>query len=200
MGLAPSAVARKDDKSGGSGKEKDRRAKKPDDKKDKTPEATKSPRSTEAVELVGICHYTGNGWKSTSVAPAALPAHERHGDAVEVNLMTDPRHRGACRNECAEGATCVNRACAGRTGFVLSGGTDPDELIGVDDDLFIYVNGTLVFSDNNDSSNNPLKETGIEPITVEIANGDEIRVVAQDDVCCGRAREAVYLHNLSART
>lgn len=75
---------------------------------------------------------------------------------------------------------------------VLSGGTDPAETIGVDDDLDVYVNGALVFSDNDEYAQQ------LPPIPLgPLSAGDTIRVVASNSTYFGgpvQLTPGLYLH------
>jgi hypothetical protein len=74
---------------------------------------------------------------------------------------------------------------------VLSGGPNPAETIGVDDDITVYLNGAIVFTENDDFA----QET--PPIHLgPITNGDLIRVTANDSAIFGGNRqiEPIYLH------
>jgi hypothetical protein len=82
-------------------------------------------------------------------------------------------------------------ACANA---VLSGGPDPAETIGVDDDITVYLNGNVIFTENNQFA----QET--PPIALgAVSNGDLIRVTANDSTIFGGNRqiEPIYLHCLT---
>ncbi len=74
---------------------------------------------------------------------------------------------------------------------VLSGGQSPAETIGVDDDLSVYLNGSVVFSEDDDFA----QET--PPIHLgPVSPGDKVRVTANDSRIFGGHRqiEPLYLH------
>lgn len=77
---------------------------------------------------------------------------------------------------------------------VLSGGTDPAETIGVDDDLDVELNGTNIFA-NHDGFASELPPIAIGPVN----NGDQLRVIAYDSFIFGGCRgiDPLYLHCLS---
>lgn len=60
--------------------------------------------------------------------------------------------------------------------YILAGGPGADVGVSVDDDLQIYLNGALVFADNDGHA------TSLPPITFRAAPGDAVRIVAIDTV------------------
>jgi hypothetical protein len=66
-----------------------------------------------AATRVGVCHLTGsatNPYRYVEVAASAAASHAAHGDAVDVDLQTDPANCGACGVAC-EGGQCAGGEC-----------------------------------------------------------------------------------------
>lgn len=74
--------------------------------------------------------------------------------------------------------------------FILSGGPNPTNNFCVDDDIYVYLNGSLIYSDidpRRASCNNL-------PVHFEANFGDELRVIAIDSMGICRSISPLYLH------
>lgn len=72
--------------------------------------------------------------------------------------------------------------------YLLTGGDTIYDYFSVDDDLSVYVDGILVFQDDNDTSDT------LAPIRFEAAAGSTIRLVAVDQNTCDARLDALVLH------
>lgn len=72
--------------------------------------------------------------------------------------------------------------------YIISGGPDIFQFWSVDDDIKIYVDGDLVFDDNNGSQDD------LPPLAFMAHPGSTIRLVAQDENYCDQALSTLYLH------
>jgi hypothetical protein len=168
---------------------------------------------------VNICHLDEYGaYRYISVSSNAIPAHTAHGDAIDPDFATDVDHCGGCGIVCGAppnaSATCSENVCGftcnagykpdGIGGCIaslsdceevfLSGGPDGMTQILVDDDLEVYVNGTMIYTDNDELYN------ATDPISLgPINDGITVRVVASNssDYCTAGSQElspALYLY------
>jgi len=74
--------------------------------------------------------------------------------------------------------------------YILSGGPDPEENLCVDDDIYVYLNGELIYSDIDPrwaGCNN-------RPINFQAAPAAELRVAAIDSVGICRSISPLWLH------
>lgn len=74
--------------------------------------------------------------------------------------------------------------------LILSGGPNPTDNFCVDDDIYVYLNGNLIYSDidpNDAGCNNP-------PVVFEANFGDELKVIAIDSVGFCRSIGPLWLH------
>lgn len=72
--------------------------------------------------------------------------------------------------------------------YVISGGDTPYHYFMVDDDVNLYLNGSLFFTDNDGGQNLHA------PVAVTAAPGDVIRIQATDQIACSKVLDALYLH------
>lgn len=72
--------------------------------------------------------------------------------------------------------------------YTISGGTSIFDYLRVDDDLAVYVNGTQVFVDDDNT------QTTIAPFNFEAHIGDTIRIVATDENYCAMELGELYIH------
>jgi hypothetical protein len=106
--------------------------------------------------MVTICHKLGTpAEKTLKVPPHDVGGHFGHGDGI-----------GAC--------------IPGGAVYVISGGTDQDAGIFVDDILRIFLNGVLIF----EGSQGGRCCTPLDPFRFVATPGDELRVQAQDSNQC----------------
>jgi pimeloyl-ACP methyl ester carboxylesterase len=77
----------------------------------------------------------------------------------------------------------------------LSGGLSPTNLIGVDDDLTVYLNGTAIFVDNDGRDQSLNTGRGHAPLRFVAKNGDVIRVVATNTQFPNEDISPLYLHS-----
>lgn len=150
--------------------------------------------AAEVLANVVVCHRTRsakNPIVQIEVSEEAAPAHEAHGDTINPDFDNDPLNCAACGVTCASGDTCSEGQCVSSslcTAFILSGGLSPTETIGVDDDLTLYLNGTVIYVNNDGQASE------LAPIPFTAQNGDMLRVVATDvDPFC-RGIDPLYLH------
>lgn len=108
-------------------------------------------------KTVSICHKPCTPAQKQLVVPIqALEAHLQHGDFV-----------GPCSKSC-----CPSIAAE----FVLSGGTNPEKGIYVDDYLRVYINSELIAEITQGGHSSP----PAEPIHFIANSGDVLRIIAQD--------------------
>lgn len=72
--------------------------------------------------------------------------------------------------------------------YTISGGATLFDYWSVDDDITVYVNGTVVFEDSNRGADTH------PPLQFEAAYGDAIRIVASDVNYCQRSLDPLTLH------
>lgn len=72
--------------------------------------------------------------------------------------------------------------------YVISGGPTEFDYIAVDDDLEIYLNGVVIYTDDNHDPSN------IPPIAFDAVVGDELRIRVTDADTCDANASAMYLH------
>jgi hypothetical protein len=120
--------------------------------------------SAEDIGTVTICHKIGTSAEKTlEVSPDDLAGHFRHGDGM-----------GAC--------------IAGGSVYVISGGTNQDAGIFVDDILRVFLDGNLIF----EGSQGGRCCTALPPVRFVATTGDILRVQAQDANDC-YSLEALWL-------
>jgi len=73
--------------------------------------------------------------------------------------------------------------------FVISGGTSSTQPINVDDDLTVYVNGSIQFQDWQTSKHE------VNPISLALVHGDTLRIVARDTEGGHIELSPIYLRN-----
>jgi hypothetical protein len=72
--------------------------------------------------------------------------------------------------------------------YVISGGDTPYHYFMIDDDIAFYLNGSLVFLDDDENQNLHA------PVGVTATPGDTLRIVATDVLACTKQIDALYLH------
>lgn len=72
--------------------------------------------------------------------------------------------------------------------YVISGGDTPYHYFMVDDDIAFYLNGSLVYLDDDGNQNLHA------PVGVTATPGDTLRIVATDVLACTKQLDALYLH------
>ena len=72
--------------------------------------------------------------------------------------------------------------------YVISGGDTPYHYFMIDDDVNLYLNGSLFFTDNDANQNLHA------PVAVTAMPGDVIRIEATDQIACSKALDGLYLH------
>jgi len=71
---------------------------------------------------------------------------------------------------------------------VISGGDTPYHYFMVDDDIAFYLNGSLVYLDDDGNQNLHA------PVGITATPGDTLRIVATDVLACTKQLDALYLH------
>ena len=72
--------------------------------------------------------------------------------------------------------------------YTLSGGASIFDHWAVDDDVAVYIDGTLVFSDTSESRSTHA------PLAIEAATGQSLRIVATDHNYCEKFLDPLVLH------
>jgi hypothetical protein len=72
--------------------------------------------------------------------------------------------------------------------YVISGGDTPYHYFMVDDDVNLYLNGSLFFTDNDGGQNLHA------PVSVTAMPGDVLRIEATDQIACSKVLDGLYLH------
>jgi len=63
---------------------------------------------------IGVCHHTNSATNPLvfiRVSARAAKAHAAHGDAIDVDLETDPDNCGECGNVCGPDQSCQGGEC-----------------------------------------------------------------------------------------
>ncbi len=90
------------------------------------------------------------------------------------------------------------RLNAQSSSVLLSGGPTSTAGISIDDDLSVYVNGVLIFADNNLRDNSQFGYGALQPIVFSAKNGDVVRVVGTDAAAGGcRDLSPLYIHRVA---
>jgi hypothetical protein len=127
-------------------------------------EETAEQSTSQESDTVTICHKLGTRAEKTLAVPLEdLAGHFSHGDGM-----------GAC--------------IAGGAVYVISGGTDQEAGIFVDDILRVFLNGVLIF----EGSQGGRCCTALAPVRFVATTGDTLQVQAQDANDC-YSLEALWL-------
>ena len=78
--------------------------------------------------------------------------------------------------------------------LVLSGGPSPTDPLSVDDDMYVYLNGNPILVNNDDFA------TELDPVSFTARDGDQLRIVAENDVDPCLSMSPLYLHSTSDGT
>lgn len=93
------------------------------------------------------------------------------------------------------GALAVQRAEAARRcrKWAISGGSDPDDPIGVDDQIYVYRSGEKIYGRRGDRAG------FYSPITFRADRGDKLRIIARDvELPCYQLNQ-LHLHCIRGR-
>ncbi len=93
------------------------------------------------------------------------------------------------------GALATERADAARRcrKWAISGGSDPDDFIAVDDQIYVYRSGEKIYGRRRDRAG------FFPPITFKADKGDKLRIIANDvELPCYQLDE-LYLHCIRGR-
>jgi len=127
--------------------------------------------------LVGSASPDDQGWYETTVGPlAGGVAHDIRATAIDPASHLDQDDVSVAVDDLDD------------IHYTLSGGESIFEYWAVDDDVRVYVNGNVVYEDQNGH------QTTNAPVQFEAARGDSIRIVGTDATQCRKEMDDLFLH------